>query len=190
MTLRTKIAQGWSGLCKTLSFVWRQMPLRSTKTPEEPWPLDILPEEIIIRGICTPYHASASKRKLKPEAFDPTPGTDEVSVMRHRILNRDECKANAKQLEDLSQNKIYAGLAALRANEIIKIATGLVDSRDVYLGHADIKVIRREPGEPPTPENLRRLREMTKALQQVAQYYVDPAPGLVGWSGPNLDPQA
>lgn len=110
--------------------------------------------------------------------------------MRHLILGADGCKARAKDLVNPAKDKgkVYAGLAALRASEIVKVASGLVDSREEYLGHADIKVVARFPGEPPSPEELKKLRDMTKGLLIIAKYYVDPTPDSIKWAGPDLMP--
>lgn len=62
---------------------------------------------MIVRGICSPYHVS-SKGKLKPEAYDPTPETDEVSVMRADYLGVDGCKEKAKALENQEKGKIVS----------------------------------------------------------------------------------
>jgi hypothetical protein len=156
------------------------------------WPREIDSDEIIVRGICTPYHASASKGRLKPEAFHPTPNTNDVSVMRHRIIGTDGCRDRAKDLVNplIDSDKIYSGLAAMRASEIIRVANGLVDSREEFIGHADIKVFGRVPGEPPSPEYLKKQRDMSKVLQGIAKYYIDSSPNASKWMGQDLLPPA
>lgn len=109
--------------------------------------------------------------------------------MRFIILGADGCKQRAQQLvKPTDTDKVYAGLAAMQASEIRRVARGLCDSREEFLGHADIKVIGREVGEPPSPENLRKIREMSKALVGIAKYHVDPSPSTKAWSGPELLP--
>jgi len=101
-------------------------------------PIEIANEEAIVRGICSPYHVS-SKGKLKPEAYDPSPATDEVSVIRHAYVGSDFCKKKAKELEDREKRKIYQGLAVLSARQIRSVGSEVVDSRQIFFGHADIK---------------------------------------------------
>lgn len=154
------------------------------------WPREVDNPEIIVRGICSPYHASASKKKLKPEAFDPYRGTDEISVMRHVMITADECKARSKKLADPGHGKIYAGMAALRAREIKNVGVRIVDSREEFYGHADIKIgIVRPIDEPPERgEDVKRLAEIAKALKKIANYHVDPEPNIEKWTGPPLTP--
>ncbi|MFM0543990.1 hypothetical protein PQR29_04605 [Paraburkholderia strydomiana] len=146
-------------------------------------PLEIDDAEIIVRGMCTPYHVS-SKGKVKPEAFDPTPGTDEVSVMRYDGMGADACKSQALQLEDPTQQKVYRGLAALTAFTIRGEGAAVIDSRHHFYGHADIKLgFVVQPGEPLPPETLLRLRALTKALAKAVRYYPDPSPATPAWLG-------
>ena len=148
-------------------------------------PPDVADEEPIIRGICSPYHIS--KGKLKFQAYDAPPGSDEVSVMRLDWLGADGCKRKAKQLENLKNpenKKIYSGLAVLSAKQIRDSGASVVDSRHVYKGHADIKHgVIREKGIPPSPEVIEKLRTRNKMLASLAQYYPDPLPDSEGWSG-------
>src|SRR5438876_9799331 len=104
----------------------------------ESCPTPIGDSENIVRCVCSPYHVS-SKGKLKPEAYDPTPNTDEVSVIRSDFKGADFCKINAKELEQPEKQKIYRGLAVLSAKQIRLEGADVVDSREIYEGHADIK---------------------------------------------------
>jgi len=154
------------------------------------WPLEVENEEIIVRGLCSPYHWSVSKNKLKPEAFEPTPGTDEVSVMRYVILNANGCKEKAKAIADPSENKIYQGVACLRASAIRSAGVDVVDSRIEYLGHADIKlgISRPTNGDPPSPQDVKRLRQIGKDLLKITKTYLDPNPASETWSGESMLP--
>ncbi|MCY0389140.1 hypothetical protein OVY01_18500 [Robbsia sp. Bb-Pol-6] len=156
------------------------------------WLLEIDDSEMIVRGMCSPYHVS-SKGKIKPEAFDPTPDTDEVSVMRANIIGPDACKDRAFMLQDIthenpSKHKIYRGLGAIMASSIRKSKVDVVDSRDVFEGHADIKLGVVVPrGEPLPPEELLKVRAITKALAQATRYFEDPVPSSSGWAGAPIE---
>ncbi|QDQ85799.1 hypothetical protein [Paraburkholderia megapolitana] len=146
-------------------------------------PLEIDDSETIVRGMCSPYHVS-SKGKVKPEAFDPTPDTDEVSVMRHDYMGSDACRERALALEDTAKGKIYRGLAALSAGSIREAGADVVDSRHIFDGHGDIKLgFVVKPGEPLPPEELIRMRALTKALAKAAKYFPDPNPQAAQWTG-------
>jgi hypothetical protein len=149
------------------------------------WPREIRDEEAIARGICSPFHVRNGK--LKPDAYWPPNDTDEVSVMRACWIGADACKARAKSLEDVSKNKIYTGLAILSAQQIRSSGASLVDTREIFEGHADIKHgIVPSKGEPPPPEQLHVLRQRTKALAIIANYYPDPEPNGPKWTGSRL----
>ncbi|MFG7107821.1 hypothetical protein [Burkholderia pseudomallei] len=146
-------------------------------------PLKIENAETIVRGMCTPFHVS-SKGKIKPEAFEPTPDTDEVSVMRHCGIGSDGCKARALALQNLGQKKIYSGLAALTAGSVRSEGADVIDSRCHFYGHADIKLgFTITPGEPLPPKELLAMRTRSKALAKAARYYLDPAPNSLQWAG-------
>lgn len=137
-----------------------------------------------MRGICSPFHVSVSKNKLKPEAFDPFPGTDEVSVMRVKYLGDARCKLRAKALERLP-TKSYRGVAVFTAELARKNCAVVVDSRRHYLGHADIhyQFEAPPPGEPLPAEVLSQLRPRLKELSKRAKYIPDPLPQSCRWSG-------
>jgi hypothetical protein len=150
------------------------------------WPREIADGEAVARGICSPFHVS-SKGKLKPDAYEAPPETDEVSNMRTDWIGADACKAHAKSLEDPSQDKIYKGLAVLSAKQIRDLGAAIVDSREVFEGHSDILLgITRRKGDPLPPEKLMELRERTKALAKLANYLPDPDPSGSHWNGPPL----
>jgi hypothetical protein len=149
------------------------------------WPRDIADDEAIARGICSPYHVK--KGKLQPNTYNPPYDTDEVSVMRVNWIGADACKQRAKELENPAENKVYKGLAVLSARQIWDNGAAVVDTREVFEGHADIRHgITPSKGEPPPPEELKALRDRTKALANLAKYYPDPDPAAVGWVGPTL----
>lgn len=127
------------------------------------WPREIADTEVIARGICSPYHVGKNG-KLKPEAYRPPYDTDEVSTMRADWIGSDACKQHAKDLEDPSHQKIYRGLAILSARQIRKSGAGIVDTREVFQGHADIKHgIVAPKGDPLPAEQLKQLRDRIKS---------------------------
>jgi hypothetical protein len=149
------------------------------------WPREIGDAEAIARGICSPYHVKNGKLRLN--AYWPPNDTDEVSVMRATWIGADACKQRAKELENPSQRKIYKGLAILSAKQIRDSDAGIVDTREIFEGHADIKHgIVPSKGEPPPPEKLQVLHGRAKALAALANYYPDPEPASLNWSGPTL----
>jgi hypothetical protein len=149
------------------------------------WPCEIGDEEAIARGICSPYHVK--RGKLKPDAYWPPYDSDEISVMRASWIGADACKRHAKDLENPGEGKIYKGLAILSAQQIRQSGARLVDTRTVFLGHADIcHDIVPKRGEPLPAEQLKTLRERAKALATLANYYLDSDPAAEVWTGPDL----
>jgi hypothetical protein len=149
------------------------------------WPCEIAGEEAIARGICSPYHVK--RGKLKPDAYWPPYDSDEVSVMRASWIGAVACKRHAKDLEISDEGKIYKGLATLSAQQITQSGARLIDTRQIFQGHADIRhgIIPRR-GEPLPAEQLKTLRDRAKALATLANYYPDPEPAVEGWTGPDL----
>lgn len=147
--------------------------------------------EVIVRGICSPFHVK-SNGKVKKQAFHPTPRTDEVSVMRHDYLGPHICKARAQALENPEKNKTYKGLAVLAAAQIRQSGCDVKDSRQIFLGHADIKLgvtTATEPGEPVVAEQSERLDGIAKSLAELANYFPDPSPQALSWTGAMLSPK-
>src|ERR1700720_3288577 len=134
----------WSGSSRTrfsrlLQFLAQLILLKSESRFLLGWPREIAPNEPIVRGICSPYHVSSSG-KLKPEAYDPTPDTDEVSILRADWIWPRRTKQRAKRVADPSKKKVYRGLAVLTPHEITTAGAAIVDTREHYRGHADIKL--------------------------------------------------
>ena len=150
------------------------------------WPRDIADEETIVRGICSPYHVS-KKGALKPNAYRPPDGTDEVSVMRGDWIGAEICKQRAKNLENPAERKAYTGLSRFECPKIRSRGTTLIDTRKVFEGHADIQHgITPNKGNPPPADQLLILHERTKALAALANYCPDPDPTGIAWIGPEL----
>jgi hypothetical protein len=150
------------------------------------WPREIADAEIIARGICSPYHVNKNGQ-LKPAAYRSPPDKDEVSTMRADWIGPHACEQHARNLENPLEKKVYKGLAILSAGEIRELGAIIIDSREEFEGHADIKhgIIQRR-GEPLPPEQLKILRDREKALATLANYFADPDPQNVNWTGPAL----
>jgi len=132
-------------------------------------------QEIIARAIFSPIYIDEKKKRIKAQAFDPYPGTDEVSVMRHSFLGIRRCKEKALEMEN--RNKIFRGFAILQVEEVRRCKCQVVDSREQFLGHADIRTGLRSPakGEPRDPQILSQCKEIGRNLVSIASYVEDVA---------------
>lgn len=143
--------------------------------------VEIAPDEVIVRAIKTPIHYDARRQRLRPSAFRPQAGRDDVSVMRKRCLGNDGCKDKAVEIA----GHAYIGLAALQAGEIEATEARVIDSRDGhFLGHAHIEQGFPAPatGVTAAPELLGRYKQ----LADKARYYPDDRPDFAGWHGPDI----
>lgn len=139
-------------------------------------PLDVSDDERLARAVFYPLHLD-KKGKLKKEALKAPTGRRDVSVNRLRALDADACKARSKAIRNPGE---FKGFAAFVAGSIRDFGSEVVDSREEYLGHADIvHPIALEKGVPAPPEFNQRLREM--ALR--ARYFPDSDPESDCWSG-------
>lgn len=147
-------------------------------------------EEIIVRAIFSPYHVD-SKKRLKPEAFTPSYGTDEISVMRSSILGARWCKRKARGFEDPANRKVFRGFAVLSVRAVNKDFR-VVDSRkNNFVGHGDIKTGLKTPpkGVPRPAHELQILRDHCKKLLSLSTYREDPSPAQPRWGGGELVPE-
>jgi hypothetical protein len=150
------------------------------------WPREIGDAEVIARGICSPYHLDKNGR-LKPNAYRAPAGSDEVSTLRADWIGADSCKQHAMDLNDPQHDKVYRGLAILSAMQIRDSGAEIIDSREVFKGHADIKhgIVERGGDPVPAPQ-LMTLRARCKTLTTLANYFADPEPASAEWKGPAL----
>lgn len=154
-------------------------------------PVHVANDERIVRAIYSPYHVK--KNRLKHQAYDPTPRTDEISVMRLEHMGARLCKRKAKSFENPSVQKVYRGFAVLRTGVVRTADMEVTDSRKHYCGHADIRLLIEElktlePNEPPTPETQKRLKDLKDALLDASKYIPDPTPQGAAWRGGKLEP--
>lgn len=141
-------------------------------------PIEVEHDERIIRAIYSPYHVDKHNR-LKHQAYDPTPGTDEVSTMRLEHMGVPLCRSKAKSFQN--PTKLLAGLAVLRVEAVVSEGMGVVDSRRHFCGHADIRFLITElanlkKGEPPSPEVGKRLKDLKNKLVESSTFFNDPRP--------------
>ena len=143
-------------------------------------PLAVAGEETIIRAIKKPDHYDPAKSgKLKPYAFRPRAGHDDLSVMRHNYLGTEGCREKSKQIckED------YVGMASLLVSAVREIGSNVVDTREVFLGHADMPHgYVFVPNEPPPPEIALKIKEIVAH----AVLHLDPDVKAATWTGANL----
>lgn len=147
--------------------------------------------ERIVRAIFSPYHVD-SKRRLKHSAYDPTPKTDEISIMRLDYMGSSLCKRKAQSFENLAKKKEYRGLAVLNVGAVRNIEMAVGDSREHFCGHGDIKFLieelrHREPGEPLSAEANKRFKDLKDMLVSVSNYVPDPDPRGFDWHGAKLE---
>lgn len=132
--------------------------------------------ELLARAIFSPYHIN-KKGKLKSAAFKAPPGRREVSVNRTSILDENACKQYAKKI---ASPGCYQGFAILLTKIIREAGSDVIDSREHYLGHADvIHSFVLEKNKPAPPEINHRL----KHLAECANFHSDSTPDLERWTG-------
>ena len=150
------------------------------KDSAEALPVTVSDDERLARAIFHPFHVDKTGR-LKKEAFKAPTGRRDVSVNRLRALSADECKARSVQIRNPGD---FQGFAVILTGEVRHCGADVVDTRECYLGHADIlHSIVLESGVPAPPEFNQRL----KSLALAARYIADPDPKAEGWNGPELD---
>lgn len=154
-------------------------------------PVYVSDDERVLRAIYSPYHVK--NNHLKHQAYNPTPGTDEISVMRIEHMGIRPCKRKAKSFENPAKKKVYRGFAVLRTRTVRASEMDVVDSRNCYSGHADIKLLidelsTLEPQEPLSAELGKKLKDLKESLLKASNYVADPNPQLAGWRGAKLEP--
>ena len=148
-------------------------------------------DEIIVRAIFSPYHLNKKKNELIPAAFEPSPNTDEISVMRSSFLGAHRCKALAVDLENPKVHKAYKGFAVLSVRALRAVARcGRLATRD-FLGHGDIKtgMVKPPKGVPREPADLQRFQDLCATLISLSKYCADPSPSHPRWQGAPLKPK-
>jgi hypothetical protein len=113
---------------------------------------------------------------------------DEVSVMRRAFVDDQFSKDKAKDIElsgacKRGDMKEFRGFAVISAAQIRQCGSMVVDSRHVYLTHADIihgfVPVKNEP----LPA---WLNDRLDGLKELARFTPDPDPNRWRWIGPAL----
>ncbi|WP_374562210.1 hypothetical protein [Ideonella sp.] len=134
--------------------------------------------------IRTPSHVKAVKgggHQLKTAALKSKPGTDDVSVMRHRHLGFDGCRDKARPMSG------YFGLAVLTPAAVRGQKSNVIDTREEYLGHASIvHGVVLPIDEPPDSKNLEELNERIRQILKSVRFEPDPDINSAHWTGPTL----
>ncbi|MDS4071738.1 MAG: hypothetical protein RKL24_01160 [Defluviicoccus sp.] len=85
---------------------------------------------------------------------------------------------------------MYKGLAAIAARQIRSVGADVIDTREVFEGHADILMAcASSEGEPLTASDLYIQRSQMKALASIANYIPDPDPAAEDWRGSAVLPR-
>lgn len=143
-------------------------------------PVSIEDAETVARAIFHPYHIK--KGNLKPAAFRPPPERTDVSVMRHNHMGDSRCKLKAKEMAN--DNKKFKGFAIIGAINVRECEADVVDSRDQFIGHADIlHSIPAPPKHNPLPSSY---IDILKKLADKANFIDDPDPTSDEWKGEKL----
>ncbi len=136
--------------------------------------------ERIVRFLLSPLHFKDGQ--LRPNAFNPTIGTDEVSVNRLEILPIDQTKHIAKSMAANHPNDHkYCGFALHTKHSAIECGAKDVvpDRLENNEAHAELKlgVVRKNQDLPP------QLQEIKDNLVEGCKLLRDPNPDEDGWSG-------
>ena len=145
----------------------------------EALPGAIADEERLARAVFYPYHIAKSG-KIKKEAFKAPTGGRDVSVNRLRAIGADECKMRAKSIHSPGT---FEGFAVVTAGDVRQCGSDVVDSREIYFGHADIMHdVVLKSGVPAPPDFNQRLKKIANR----ANFFADPSPDSDIWSGEDL----
>ena len=147
-------------------------------------PSDVSNEERLVRFILSPFHFSKDGTKLKPSAFNPTIGTEEVSVTRLDYSSVERCKELAHKMFPGGKAQ-YCGFGLL--NKAIAIDCG---AKDVVSSpekdnpaHANILLGIVRPNQAIPSEIMYILDNL---LERVV-FIRDPEPDSSIWKGDSLE---
>lgn len=149
--------------------------------------VEIADEETIVRAVISPAHYS--KKKLSNSVFRPPPGETSLSVMR-QLMGDDFCKAKGVEIgKQAPDPQAYVGLLSIRARDIRAAGSTVTDSREHWLGHADLDHGIAAPAknsEPSSAADLERLVERCETLKAASVFQKDPDREGEGWKGAPL----
>lgn len=144
-------------------------------------PNPVAANETVIRVVTT-WHVNS--RGLSHELFKNR--DDRVSVSRASWVEPWLAKLHGRaRVENrrLSPPKLYTGLAFVRVSEIRDHGSEVVDSREEYLGHADLRhgIATQKQGVALPPNLAKALNDRAKAIAKSATYVADPRPSSLRW---------
>lgn len=124
--------------------------------------------EEIARNLYTPYHYDIQKQKVKPAAFKPPAGSNEISVLRLHLWSVEKVLGYGKLCENAG--KTFMGTAILKVGDIRQedilevFASPMKDElREIFLdAHADIVYLNytTEKGKEAPPEILFLMKKL------------------------------
>jgi hypothetical protein len=108
-----------------------------------------------------------------------------------QLMGDDFCKDKAVEIGKASPHQTYVGLLTIKAAGIREAGSSVTDSRDEWLGHADLdhgfpSIPQQEPGEPGPAAEFARMTERCQALRKASLFHKDESPDVPGWAGPPL----
>ena len=155
------------------------------KSGEHPTvPITIADDEIILRSVDSRHFYKDGRKK--PNIFKPHYGKSEVSVMRFCYMPINDCKKKGKEIAAKHE---FKGFAALKCGTARKAKVEIQDSRELFLGHADIIYSNPRPPEVDpnrAPENtlaLMEFNEVARQLLEACKIFLDPDPMIEDWQG-------
>jgi|SRR5208283_906969 len=152
-------------------------------------PVPVASEENVVRAVWSQH---LDGKSLKKSFFK----TERASVMRHTYMGTEACRVQAKAIVPGNPSLRYKGLAITRVEKFRAVGSDIVDSREIYCGHAHVEhgqiaYEQAEPGEPRTgPEALMMLDERLRKLKEATRWFPDLDPASEHWSGPPVEPFA
>lgn len=166
--------------------------------------LEVDINEIVSRGISTPFHFSSRKNKLHENIFTPPKDSITVSMNRLRYVDAHFCKQHAKTINYPNESS-YFGLVTIFVQDFYSInqshdrdypnvyASPMKNDKEYYdtnsekvyinsLGnpaHCDLCYIEsNDINQPHTA-----FRKIAKQFLHVAKVYLDPTPSEEMWRG-------
>ena len=140
--------------------------------------------EKILRSIFSPMNLSSDFKSLKPNAFRPPGGYDEISVNRLDFTTPNFCKSISKEMENPEKKRNYFGFALLYANQIFEHDFDVVYTpNENNKFHSDIKIghIVEAGKELPAEVNYK-----IKKLAASAKLFEDTKPNSSTWEGDEI----
>jgi hypothetical protein len=152
-------------------------------------PIPVASEENVVRAVWSQHLDGNSLKKnfLKQEG---------ASVMRHTHMGTEACRAKARAIVPGNPSVRYKGLAIIRVSAFRTNGSDVIDSREIYCGHAHVThgeqlPQQAEPGEPlDDPNLLMNLDDRLRELKRATKLFLDPDPGHDSWTGPLVEPLA